>query len=156
MNLDETLVLRISQEVRAEISSLIILKKEFEAAPREPDDSYGTRARASILHDFYTGIERIFVRVAEELNGGVPRSEQWHRQLLTDMTLDLPGVRPPVISDILAESLVPFLRFRHLFRNLYGFILDPSRIAELEAKLSGVFENFMREINSFLAWMTGT
>ena len=91
MKPDETLILRIAQEIRSEIVALQSLREEFDAAPREMDDTYGIRARASIMHDFYTGVERIFIRIAEELNGGVPRSEQWHRQLLADMTLDLPG-----------------------------------------------------------------
>jgi len=30
------------------------------------------RARASILHDFYSGIERIFVRIAQELDSVRP------------------------------------------------------------------------------------
>lgn len=42
---------------------------------------------------------------AEELNGGVPRSEQWHRQLLLDMTLDLPSVRPAVVSRAFVDWL---------------------------------------------------
>ena len=155
MKNDETLILRIAQEIRTELSSLHKLSDEFDAAPRAVEDSYATRARASILHDFYTGIERIFIRIAEELNGGVPRSEQWHRQLLTDMTFEIPGVRPFVVEKHLADSLLPFLRFRHLFRNLYGFILDPILISEIESDFKAVFDEFERQIEAFMSWMTG-
>ena len=65
---DETLILRIAQEIRTEITLLQSLREEFGAAPREENNSFAIRARASILHDFYTGIERIFIRIAEEMN----------------------------------------------------------------------------------------
>ena len=155
MSRDETLILRIAQEIRTELESLQRLAEEFDSAPREVTDSYSVRARASILHDFYTGIERIFIRIADELNGGVPRSEQWHRQLLTDMTLELPGIRPAVVTVSLADSLGPFLRFRHLFRNLYGFVLDPERVSEVESRLPVAHALFVAEIKAFLTWMTG-
>lgn len=54
------------------------------------------RGIGAIVHDFYTGIEHLFERIAPELNGGLPAGPSWHRELLDDMTLDLPGVRPPV------------------------------------------------------------
>lgn len=155
MKNNETLILRISQEIHAELKSLRELAEEYSTAPRSASDTYSIRARASILHDFYTGIERIFIRIAEELNGGVPRSEQWHRQLLIDMTLELPGVRPAVISKELVDALTPFLRFRHLFRNLYGFILDPVRLSEIEGGFRPTFDEFVNQIVIFLNWMTG-
>ncbi len=156
MRHDETLLLRLASEIEAEIGALMKLRAEFEAAPRETGDSYSLRARASILHDFYTGVEHVFLRVAEELNGGVPRSEHWHRQLLVDMTLDLDSVRPAVISRELAELLGPYLRFRHLFRNLYGYILDRDRIAALEKDFSVVFDRFITESRTFAAWLRRT
>jgi hypothetical protein len=71
------------------------------------------------------------------------------------MTLELPGIRPAVVTRSLADSLGPFLRFRHLFRNLYGFVLDPERVAEIESTLPEVRAAFVREIEAFLGWMTG-
>ena len=48
--------------------------------------------------------------MAEELNGGVPRGDAWHRQLLHDMALDLPGLRPPLLTPSLATDLAEYLR----------------------------------------------
>lgn len=89
------------------------------------------------MHDFYTEIERIFEKVAPELNGGVPAGPAWHRDLLDSMSLDLPGVRPPVLSGATAAALAEYLRFRHLYRNLYGFELDWARLAPLVAGVAG-------------------
>ncbi len=153
MTADETLVIRLATEIEAEIASIEKLHAEFEQTPRDSTESFSLRARASILHDFYTGVERIFVRIAEELNGGVPRSEQWYRQLLTDMTLELKSVRPEVISKDCAAELGEFLRFRHLFRNLYGFVLDPNRIIALESRFPDTFQHFKRDIRIFVEWL---
>ena len=154
MRLDEMLARRLAAEVEAELGHLVRLGQELSLAPTE-SDTFSLRARGSILHDFYTGVERIFVRLAEELNGGVPRSEQWHRQILQDMTLDLRDVRPAVITTKLSAELGEFLRFRHVFRNVYGFVLEADRMRPLEEGLAGVLDRFMTEIRTFDEWMLG-
>jgi hypothetical protein len=111
------------------------------------------RARASILHDFYCGIERIFMRIAQELNGGVPVSEHWHRQLLRDMSLELEGVRPAVITKELHDLLVPFLGFRHLFRNVYGFVIEGERLDRLDARFDETFLGLQAGLRRFLDWL---
>ena len=88
MTLEEAFARRLAAEVEHEIERLEQLRQELAAAPRS-DDILTLRARGSILHDFYGGIERVFVRIAEELNGGVPQGERWHRQIVTDMTLEI-------------------------------------------------------------------
>ena len=123
--------------------SLTALGEELAKAPRQ-DDIYSLRARGSILHDFYNGVERVFLRIARELNGGVPRGDQWHRDLVDDMTLEIPEVRPAVIDQDLARALGDFLRFRHLFRNVYGGVLDAERMASLEERLPETLAAFRR------------
>ena len=105
--------------------------------------------------DLYTGAERIFVRLAEELNGGVPLGEQWHRQLLQDMARDLPDVRPHVIAPELASELGEFLRFRHVFCNVYGFVLEAERMKPLEERFASVLDRLTAQVRAFGAWMLG-
>ena len=117
-----------------------------------------SRIVGSILHDFYTGIERIFRRIAEEVDGGVPAGEGWHRELLEVMSLELEGVRPAVLSGKLMRKLDEYLRFRHLFRNIYGFELEPRRLKSLAKgmnktlmalkKAIGKFNKFLDELAS--------
>ena len=111
------------------------------------------RARGSILHDFYSAIERVFTRIARELNGGIPQGEQWHRQLLDDMRLDIPEVRPAVIEGPLAKVLGEYLGFRHLFRNVYGSVLDVARVTPLEDRLPDTLATFERQVRAFLSWV---
>ena len=154
MRPDEILARRLVAEIQGELGALRRLADELGAAPAG-DDTFSLRARASILHDFYVGTERIFVRIAEELNGGVPRGEQWHRQLLQDMALDLPEVRPRVIRAELAAELAEFLRFRHVFRNVYGFVLEAERMRPLEERFGAVLGRLTEDVEAFGAWMIG-
>lgn len=111
------------------------------------------RGIGDIVHDFYTGIEQVFERLAPELNGGLPAGSAWHRELLSNMTLDLPGIRPPVIRVETAHALEEFLRFRHLFRNLYGFELDWPRLLRLLERLPETWAAVDADLERFLAFL---
>ena len=154
MTPNEAFARRLAAEIEHELERLEKLREELATAPRD-DDTFTLRARGSMLHDFYSGIERVFVRIAEELNGGVPQGEQWHRQIVTDMSLKIPGVRPAVIDAALAEELADYLRFRHVFRNVYGSLLQAERMRPLEERLPRVLAAFLTQVRAFLAWMAG-
>ena len=151
MTPDEAFARRLAAEIEHELERLEELREELAAAPRD-HDTFALRARGSILHDFYSGVERVFVRIAEELNGGVPHGEQWHRQIIMDMSLEIPDVRPAVIEPDLARELGDYLRFRHVFRNVYGSLLEAERMHPLEERLPDVLAGFRTQIRAFLAW----
>lgn len=155
MRLDEAFARRLAAEISNELENLSILEEQSASAP-QGEDTFSLRARGSILHDFYSGIERVFVRIAEELNGGVPQGEQWHRQLVQDMCLEVPSVRPAVIDEEMVRSLGDFLRFRHVFRNVYGFALEEQRMRPLEEQLPVVLAAFRQQVGEFLTWIVGS
>jgi len=152
LKLDEAFARRLAAEIESELTNLDRLEEQSASAPRT-GDTFSLRARGSILHDFYSGVERVFVRIAEELNGGVPQGEQWHRQLLMDMSLEISGVRPALVDAELARSLGEFLRFRHVFRNVYGFTLEEGRIGPLEERLPVVLGKFREQVLGFTSWL---
>lgn len=154
MRPEEVLARRLAAEVESELSGLGALEAELADAP-PGDETHAIRARGSILHDFYNGIERVFVRIARELNGGVPRAERWHRELVRNMALEIPAVRPAVIDADLARTLEEYLRFRYVFRNGYGAVPSADRMRPLEARMPATLEAFRDQVRSFLAWMLG-
>ncbi|TVR64874.1 MAG: hypothetical protein EA426_00295, partial [Spirochaetaceae bacterium] len=105
MKFEKAVVVRISKEIELELASVRKLLDEYRDLPEFESRSIECRVKGSILHDFYSGMERIFRRIAEELNGGVPNSEQWHRDLLDEMTWEFEGIRPPVIDENLRDRL---------------------------------------------------
>ena len=155
MTPEERITRRLIVEIENELDHLAALREEAAAAPRD-DVTYNLRARGSILHDFYSGIERVFRRIADEVDGGVPQGEQWHRQLVTDMTLEIPGVRRALITADLAARLQEYLAFRHVFRNVYGYLMDAERIRALEGRLPETLDTFGEQVRAFLGWMAGS
>ena len=154
MKPDEAFARRLAAEIEEELGSLELLREQSAEVPKG-EDSFTLRARGSILHDFYNGVERVFTRIAEELNGGLPQGDRWHQQLLKDMSLEIPGVRPAVIDARLANSLAEYLRFRHVFRNVYGFVLEAERMRPIEERLPVVLKAFREQVRAFLSWAVG-
>ena len=153
MTPEEVLARRLAAEIEAELATMAALGEEFASAPRS-GDSYAIRARGSMLHDFYNCVERVFLRIAPELNGGTPRGEQWHRELIGDMALEIAGVRPAVVDRRLAETLREYLRFRQVFRDVYRGVLDAERMASLD-RLPATMTAFRHDIDAFVAWLVG-
>ena len=60
-----------------------------------------------------------------ELDGGALGGETWHTELLRQMSLDVPDVRPPVLQAETAARLDEYRKFRHRIRNIYATNLDP-------------------------------
>ena len=96
-------VLRFS--IKDEINKLEMLDKEKNALVKRQPSNYVVRAGGSILHDFYTGIEKIFESIAKDVEKRLPVGEEWHSELLRQMTLDIPGLRPPVMTASLEKKL---------------------------------------------------
>ncbi|MBI2388507.1 MAG: hypothetical protein HYV09_02720 [Deltaproteobacteria bacterium] len=97
-----------------------------------PDDHAVLALAAVSLHGWYTALEAVLERVARQLDGGVPAGHRWHREILTQLSVEVPTVRPAVLPSALTQHLADLLAFRHFFRHAYGVLLDGVR---LEGKL---------------------
>jgi hypothetical protein len=116
-------------------------------AATQPSD-FELAALAAMLHSFYNGIENIFKRIAEELDGQAPESEFWHRQLLDSMSQPAKA-RSAVISKGLAERLDSYLDFRHFFRHAYIFTLRWDRMKGLVLGCGETLRQLERELDFF-------
>ncbi|MDP2276743.1 MAG: hypothetical protein Q8K51_00810 [Nitrospirota bacterium] len=150
--MEKDLIRDIISRIEKEIENLYELRKEFKEIKSEKAAAF-KRSKGSILHDFYNCCERIFKKVAIDINGGVEESERWHKTLLYKMTMPVESLRPRIISDELAAKLDEFLSFRHVFRNIYGFELKGDRIDYLSSKFDKTVEEFIKEIRQFLNFL---
>ena len=114
----------LQSSIEDEFGKLRLLDQEKNDLLKKKPSNYILRAAGSVLHDFYTGIEKILESIAKEIDRRLPTGEEWHSELLHQMTLDVPGLRPPVICSMTEKRLREYLGFRHLFRKRYGFELD--------------------------------
>jgi hypothetical protein len=124
--------------------------RAIRTAQKNPQDTDLYIDSASLnLHDVYSGFERIFRQIAATVDGNMPASTEWHRELLEQMGLDLPKVRPPVLTSSSIQRLDEYLRFRHVVRNVYTFSLDPERVGRLVNELDVVFNQMRQELLAF-------
>lgn len=124
-------------------------------ADSEPD-RLELRGAADICADIYTGIERTFQYVAEEIDGGAPTTSDWHRRLLDDMSIALPDLRPALISDSSRQTLNKLRGFRHLARHQYGHHLHwPGTRANLESAVD-IWPQLDAELGSFIDFLCET
>ncbi|NSW84583.1 MAG: hypothetical protein HPY90_15390 [Syntrophothermus sp.] len=154
---DRNRLLTLASELQAlvnEIETITRQGREWLATRSSNPDIYDLRAAGSILHDFYTALEDGFELIAQVINGGCPRGEDWHRRLLQSMALDVPGVRPPLLTRELVQELDEYLRFRHVFRNVYGHHLEWERIAPLMQNLAQVSIRTCRAVERFGKFLT--
>jgi predicted nucleotidyltransferase len=113
------------------------------------------RAMASILHEFYNGVERIFERIAIGLDESIPRGAFWHADLLTQMATPREGVRPAVIDESLRARLKEYLEFRHFFRHAYGYTLEWNQLRWKVESLSETFEMLREQLRTLFETLTG-
>lgn len=123
------------------------------ALKKEEERDFYIDSIAFNLHGFYSGIERIFELIAEGVDGELPSGNRWHKDLLDQMTINLPQVRCPVISEETRQEMLEFLAFRHLVRNIYTFELKPAKLENLVMMVPKTFDRFLEEINGFLLFL---
>ncbi|MCS7220275.1 MAG: hypothetical protein RML36_00235 [Anaerolineae bacterium] len=124
----------------------------LEKAKRTGDDGY-LDGVALNLHGFYTGIERIFEDIARETEEGIPTGPDWHQSLLLQMSAEIPGTRPPVITQETRYCLDEYRSFRHLVRNIYAFHLRSDRLEELAEGLRACYEIVARDLKAFIGFL---
>jgi hypothetical protein len=149
-----TLQQRIRQEMADIEACVSIIAKHWTIVDETDSDKTAYAYSVAFnLHSFYAGIERIFELIANEIDGGVMGGESWHNNLLRQMAVDLPSVRPAVLTTETAETLAEYLRFRHLVRNIYAFRLDVTRMAHLAQEIGEVWANLRQELNQFADYL---
>ena len=140
----------IMQSLRVTVDEARTMAREF---TRTSPTSFDLRGLGSLLHDFYTAIEDVFETIAGDINGSILDTVAWHKRLLVQMSIPIPELRPAVISQALRWQLDEYLRFRHVFRNVYGYMLDWERMRPLLEKMEAVYKQFEEEIGAFRCFL---
>ena len=156
VNRDE-LIQRISDErtkIDRTIGSITELLQEIAIATPH-HRKFFEELTANKLAEVYSGIERIFERIANEIDKHLPKGERWHTDLLTQMAERHPE-RPPVISEGTRRRLRQLLKFHHKVNNIYGNELIYEEVEKHAKQVGKLFESVVEELNAFNAFLNGT
>ncbi len=109
---------------------------------------------AYYLHNLYSAFESIFQRVASVFENQIGDKTGWHAELLHRMTLDIEGIRLPLVSPEAFDGLDELRRFRHVFRSAYRVQLDRERLALVRKKAMGLEPIYRKDLARFQEFLS--
>ena len=96
---------------------------------------------ATLLNNFYNGIENILKQACKSRSIDLHDSPSWHQNLINS------AVKENIISEDLALDIKKYLGFRHYAAHGYAFNLEPNRLQKLTSNILATFDKFRNEIN---------
>jgi len=91
-------ILTLIAEIKQGLGDLELISKSIVEVGKKikvinkKEKRYYLESVALELHNFYSGCERIFEKIAGDLNGGVPTTHDWHKRILQNMMIDIPKI----------------------------------------------------------------
>ncbi|NJD03394.1 MAG: antitoxin [Ruminiclostridium sp.] len=104
------------------------------------------------LHNFYNACENIFLNIAKAFENNIDPQE-WHKSILKRMKLEIDGIRPRIISDILYRYLDEFRAFRHIFRHIYSYELDWEKEKIVADRFNETVLLFNKELGEYIIFL---
>lgn len=143
----------LEAEVKAQLANIrqVYVQLEDRAGQMQPETPALIESTAYQLHNLYSAVEDLFKIIAGAFENSVTDLSQWHTELLRRMTLDVPGVRPALLSQESADLLNELRAFRHFFRHAYGQSLDLVRVEQNIRIARQVEPVLARDVSRFLA-----
>ena len=108
---------------------------------------------AGYLETYYTALETFFLRVSQFFENNL-QPDRWHAALLDKMTLAIPDVRAPVVSERSLSRLKELMRFRRFRRCDVAMDYDWTRIDFLIATLDAAHPIVMDDLAAFGEFLT--
>ncbi len=125
-------------------------RRAWERIQNGADDPIDWGGLGFTLHSAYSMLENYFLRVSKFFENDLP-ADRWHKPLVEKMALEIPGVRPALLAEETSKrGALELLKFRHIFRNMYGEDLDPVKTAAAQQAASELAESFSESHANFV------
>jgi hypothetical protein len=154
------LLARLASEIRADLADMDALRATLASFSRRlvphgaPGDDPAVHAAVALWVDhYYTAVEALLMRVIGTLEGAPPTGEDWHARLVRLAALDVPDLRPALVSPASRASLDELRGFRHKLRHAYLITLEPERLSALCTLVDGLHPRLFRELGAFATWL---
>ncbi|MBI2266233.1 MAG: hypothetical protein HYU64_13870, partial [Armatimonadetes bacterium] len=115
----------------------------------EPESREKTSHLAYLLHNLYCSLEDLFQEVAKTFENRVEDPSRYHRELLKRMCMEIPGIRPRLLSEAGFRVLDELRGFRHIFRHAYDYELSPAKTADLKNRTVGGWDAVQADLMIF-------
>ncbi|MBI5208278.1 MAG: hypothetical protein HY934_10905 [Candidatus Firestonebacteria bacterium] len=109
-----------------------------------------------LLHNLYCAIEDLFQEIAKTFENNIEDLSKYHRELLKRMHIEIPSIRPKLLSNE-AYTLLDELRgFRHIFRHSYDYELSSIKVENIKEKVLNNWNNVQKDLNFFKEFLERT
>lgn len=99
-----------------------------------------------LLHNLYCALEDLFQEIAKTFENRIEDPSKFHRELLKRMLIEVPKIRPRVLSKESYQMLDELRGFRHIFRHSYTYSLSSEKVALLKQSLLSAWDKIEKDI----------
>ncbi len=107
------------------------------------------------LYSLYCALEDLFKEIAATFESLIDDMSKHHTELLKRMTIEIPRIRPAVLSKESFTLLNELRSFSHFFIHSYNIELDEERLRSLKARILRGFDRIRSDIETFEAFLEG-
>ena len=129
------------KKIEAELEQIAECISRLPTCPLSELNELELSGVGGILQSFYNGIENVLKQIFLAHDEAVPEGLRWHRELI------LKAHHHGFISEHTMGVLIPYLTFRHLYRNAYVLELRPDRMQILVDEIQNTFDSFRKDIS---------
>ncbi len=132
----------LRDKIEAEFENIELLLREIPPCEKLPYLSFLELAGvATLLHNFYNGIENILKQIFKDRKLPLPTGNSWHRDLLNLASEE------GIISHSMRDNIGEHLAFRHFFIHAYALDLHPAKMEPLVEQCGNIYLSFRQEIS---------
>lgn len=128
------------KKIEAELEQLARAISKLPDAPLSELNDLELSGVGGILQSFYNGIENILKQTFLANDEAIPQNDKWHQKIIQQ------AVQHGFISKKTMNMLIPYLTFRHLYRNAYVLDLRADRMQILIDEIKNTFTKFTEDI----------
>lgn len=102
-----------------------------------------------LLHNLYCALEDLFLEIMRTFENRVEDPGKYHREILKRMVIEVPKIRPRILSKESHQMLDELRGFRHIFRHSYSYSLSPEKIRNLKQSLLAEWDRIEKDLSAF-------
>lgn len=133
---------------------LHIIKNLYDEVIKIDITVYDKRYTFSLkTQQFYTALEDLFKQIAKSFENHIEKLDTFHKELLLRMNIEIPKMRPAVLSTKSLLVLDKIRSFRHFIRHAYDCELDVEQLRLIQQKMAQEFSIVLHDLQNFRAYV---
>jgi transcriptional regulator of heat shock response len=105
------------------------------------------------VQQLYTAHEDLFKQIAKSFENYIDVMSNFHKELLTRMSIEVPKLRPSVLSQQSLILLDKIRAFRHFVRHAYDCELQESELRLIQEKLKNEYARVESDLEKFRSFL---